>query len=53
MAYLMLRRHITCQFDRRRASSAINARGPEALRKAPPIGLRHRQLATWQHRVSA
>jgi hypothetical protein len=26
MAYLMLRRHITCQLDRRRASSAINAR---------------------------
>jgi hypothetical protein len=25
-AYLMLRRHITCQLDRRRASSAINAR---------------------------
>jgi hypothetical protein len=24
-AYLMLRRHITCQLDRRRASSAINA----------------------------
>jgi hypothetical protein len=24
MAHLMLRRHITCQFDRRRASSAIN-----------------------------
>jgi hypothetical protein len=26
MVYLMLRRHITCQLDRRRASSAINAR---------------------------
>jgi hypothetical protein len=26
MAYLMLRQHITCQLDRRRASSAINAR---------------------------
>jgi hypothetical protein len=26
MAYLMLRRHITCQLDRRRASSAINVR---------------------------
>jgi hypothetical protein len=28
-AHLMLRRHITCQFDRRRASPAINARDPE------------------------
>jgi hypothetical protein len=26
MAYLMLRRHITCQLDRRRASSIINVR---------------------------
>jgi hypothetical protein len=26
MAYLMLRRHIICQLDRRRASFAINAR---------------------------
>jgi hypothetical protein len=49
----MLRRHITYQFDRRHASPAINARGPEALRLAPPVGLRHRQLATWQHRFSA
>jgi hypothetical protein len=28
-------------------------RNPEALRQAPPVGLRHVQLATWQHRVSA
>jgi hypothetical protein len=49
----MLRRHITCQFGRRRALPAINASGLEALRPAPPIGLRHEQLATWQHRVSA
>jgi hypothetical protein len=53
IAHLMLRRHITCQFDRRRSSPVINARGPEALRLAPPVGLRHRQLVTWQHRVSA
>jgi hypothetical protein len=26
---------------------------PEALRQAPPVGLRHVQEATWQHRVSA
>jgi hypothetical protein len=26
MAYLVLRRHITCELDKRRASSAINAR---------------------------
>jgi hypothetical protein len=26
MAYLMLRRHITCQLDRQRTSSAINVR---------------------------
>jgi hypothetical protein len=44
----MLRRHITCQFDRRRASPAINVRGLEALRSAPPVGFRHRQLATWR-----
>jgi hypothetical protein len=45
----MLRRHITCQFDRRRASPAINARGPEALRPAPPVGLRHGQLALYHN----
>jgi hypothetical protein len=49
----MLRRHITCQFDRRRASLAINARGLEALRPSPPVGLHHGQLAMWWHRVSA
>jgi hypothetical protein len=53
MAHLMLRQHITCQFDRRRASPAINVHGPEALRSAPPVGLRHRKLVTWQHGVSA
>jgi hypothetical protein len=26
---------------------------PEALRQAPPVGLRHVQQATWQHRVFA
>jgi hypothetical protein len=28
-------------------------RGPEALRQAPPAGLRHGPWAMWQHRVSA
>jgi hypothetical protein len=28
-------------------------RGPEALRHAPPAGLRHGQWAMWQHQVSA
>jgi hypothetical protein len=26
-------------------------RDPEVLRQAPPVGLRHEQLATWQHRA--
>jgi hypothetical protein len=46
MAHLMLRQHITCQFDRRRASPAINARGPEALRPAPPLGY---VTGSWPH----
>jgi hypothetical protein len=41
MTHLMLRWHITCQFDTRRASPAINARDTEALRPSPPVGLRH------------
>jgi hypothetical protein len=49
----MLRQHITCQFDRRHTSPVINACGPKALHPAPPVGLRHRRLATWQHRVFA
>jgi hypothetical protein len=28
-------------------------RNPKALRQALPVGLRHVQQATWQHRVSA
>jgi hypothetical protein len=28
-------------------------RNLEALHQAPPVGLRHMQWATWQHRVSA
>jgi hypothetical protein len=48
----MLRRHITYQFEKRRGSSAINARGPEAVRQASSVGLRHGQLAMWQHWVS-
>jgi hypothetical protein len=45
MVYLMLWWHITCELDRRRVSSAINERprGAEALRLAPPAGLRHGQ----------
>jgi hypothetical protein len=41
--------------DRRRVLSAINVetRGLEALRQAPPAGLRHGQQATRQQRVSA
>jgi hypothetical protein len=49
----MLRGHIACQQGGQAVHPLCNkCRDPEALRQAPPAGLRHGQQATWQHRVS-
>jgi hypothetical protein len=55
----MLRGHIACQQGGQAARPLRNKcrdqrpRDPEALRQAPPAGLRHGQQATWNHRISA
>jgi hypothetical protein len=52
----MPRRHIACQAEWTGGAAypqlMQRPHDLEALRQAPPAGLRHGQWATWQHQVS-